>query len=133
VEQNRRSIYIHVKRSLVVPLLAEFDICDTDGSCAVRFSTTQPTQALAMLNGDFARGQAAALSGRIKSEVPNDVQGQVRRALRLALAGPVDAGKVERGMQFMAALQSKHGVSAEQALDYFCLMVLNLNEFVYLD
>ncbi len=86
-----------------------------------------------MLNGDFARGQASALASRIRSEVPNDTQGQVRRALRLALAGPVDAGKVDRGMQFMDALQAKHGVTAEQALDYFCLMVLNLNEFVYLD
>jgi hypothetical protein len=24
-------------------------------------------------------------------------------------------------------------VTADKALDYFCLMVLNLNEFVYLD
>ena len=60
-EQNRRSIYIHIKRSLVLPILAEFDVCDTDSSCAVRFATTQPTQALAMLNGDFAHEQAAAL------------------------------------------------------------------------
>ena len=60
-EQNRRSIYIHVKRSLVLPILAEFDVCDTDSSCAVRFSTTQPTQALAMLNGDFAHATSGGL------------------------------------------------------------------------
>ena len=31
------------------------------------------------------------------------------------------------------SLQKKNGATAEQAMDYFCLMVLNLNEFVYLD
>ena len=101
-EQNRRSIYIHVKRSLVVPLLAEFDICDTDGSCAVRFSTTQPTQALAMLNGDFARGRPRRWPAASDAKCPTTPQGQVRRALRLALAGPVDATKVDRGLQFIA-------------------------------
>jgi mono/diheme cytochrome c family protein len=132
-EQNRRSIYIHVKRSLVLPILAEFDVCDSDGSCAVRFSTTQPTQALAMLNGEFAHAQAAALANRVRREVPDDLAGQVARALRLALSGPADSRHVDRGLRLVARLQSQHGVTADKALDYFCLMVLNLNEFVYLD
>ncbi len=50
-EQARRSVYIHVKRSLLVPILESFDVAETDRSTPVRFSTTQPTQALAMLNG----------------------------------------------------------------------------------
>ncbi len=132
-EQNRRSIYIHVKRSLVVPLLAEFDVCDTDSSCAVRFSTTQPTQALAMLNGDFAHQQAAALASRLRREFPDNVDEQVRRALRLGLSGPADSREVERGLQLIKSLETQHGVTAEKALEHFCLMVLNLNEFVYLD
>src|SRR5205814_456914 len=56
-EQARRSVYIHVKRSLITPLLADFDFADTDSSCAARFATTQPTQALGMLNGEFLHAQ----------------------------------------------------------------------------
>ncbi|NCY03136.1 MAG: DUF1553 domain-containing protein, partial [Planctomycetia bacterium] len=41
-EQARRSIYAHVKRSLLTPILADFDLADTDTSCPVRFTTTQP-------------------------------------------------------------------------------------------
>jgi hypothetical protein len=132
-EQNRRSIYIHVKRSLVLPILAEFDVCDTDGSCAVRFSTTQPTQALAMLNGEFAHQQAAALAARVRREAAGDVEPQIARALRLALSSPVDSRHVERGQRLITRLQSQHGLSAEKSFELFCLMVLNLNEFVYLD
>jgi len=132
-EQCRRSIYIHAKRSLVVPLLAEFDVCDTDSSCAVRFSTTQPTQALAMLNGDFAHQQAAALAKRIKSEAPGNLEGQIQRALRLALARSADPREVDRGLTLIKSLQTEHGLSADKSLELFCLTVLNLNELVYLE
>jgi hypothetical protein len=132
-EQSRRSIYIFAKRSLVVPLLAEFDLGDSDSSCAVRFATTQPTQALAMLNGDFAHQQAAALAARLKREVPDDTPGQVRRALRLTLAGPADPRLADRGLQLIQKLQAEYNVPADKALELFCLMVLNLNEFIYLD
>ncbi|MBW3599590.1 MAG: PSD1 and planctomycete cytochrome C domain-containing protein, partial [Planctomycetes bacterium] len=52
-EQARRSIYIHVKRSLIPPSLANFDFPETDRTCEARFNTTIPQQALGMLNGDF--------------------------------------------------------------------------------
>ncbi|HEY2841636.1 MAG TPA: PSD1 and planctomycete cytochrome C domain-containing protein [Pirellulales bacterium] len=132
-ERARRSVYIFSKRSLVVPLLAEFDVSDTDSSCAVRFATTQPTQALAMLNGDFAHEQAAALAARLRREAPNDLPRQVRRALRLTLSAPVEPRKVEQGLLLIDTLQTKHGLSADNALQDFCLMALNLNEFIYLD
>ena len=59
-EQARRSVYIHVKRSLLTPLLTAFDFPDVDASCEARFMTTQPGQALAMLNGEFAQRAGAA-------------------------------------------------------------------------
>jgi len=45
-EAARRSVYIFVKRSLVDPLIANFDGADTDFTCPVRFVTTLPTQCL---------------------------------------------------------------------------------------
>ncbi len=95
-EQARRSIYIHVKRSLITPLLADFDFAETDSSCAARFATTQPTQALGMLNGAFVNVQAAELARRLRREVPDDPPAQVRRALQLALSRPPDEASVRR-------------------------------------
>jgi hypothetical protein len=132
-EQNRRSVYVHVKRSLILPILSEFDFCDTDSSCAVRFATTQPTQALGMLNGEFAGAQAQALAERLRREAGGDREAQVRRALRLALGRPADAKSVERGVRLIESLVSRGGLSEEASLKLFCLTVLNLNEFAYLD
>jgi hypothetical protein len=132
-EQARRSIYIHVKRSLITPLLADFDYADTDSSCAARFATTQPTQALGMLNGDFLNAEATILSDRVKREAGNTPEQQVRLALRLTLGREPDAPSVERGLELLKSLAEKYKLEPDRILKYYCLLVYNLNEFVYLD
>jgi hypothetical protein len=132
-ERNRRSIYIHIKRSLQVPILAAFDAADTDFTCPVRFATTQPTQALSLLNSDFLNDEAETFANFVRRQAGNDPAAQVAVALkRAAQREPTDA-EVERGVQLMQALRGKDGLSAEAALKYFCVVALNLNEFVYLD
>lgn len=132
-EQARRSVYIHVKRSLITPLLSDFDFADTDTSCAARFATTQPTQALGMLNGEFLNSQAAVLASRLKREAGDDPEKQVRLALGLAFDREPDSATVARGVKFLKTYQMKHKLSPDQALKYYCLLVYNLNEFVYVD
>jgi hypothetical protein len=132
-EQARRSVYIHVKRSLITPLLSSFDFPETDASCEARFVTTQPTQALAMLNGKFAHDRAAELAERLRREARANVQEQVRLALRLALCRPADEENVQRGLKLIEALKTGHKLSSDRALELYCLMVFNLNEFIYLD
>ncbi len=82
-EQARRSIYIHVKRSLITPILESFDLAETDRSTPARFSTVQPTQALGMLNSDFLNRQAEVLAARLREEAGDDLHKQVRLALSL--------------------------------------------------
>jgi hypothetical protein len=132
-EQNRRSIYIHVKRSLLTPILESFDLAETDRTTPVRFTTTQPTQALGMLNGDFLNQQAALLARRLKAEAGDDVTKQVRLALRLVTQRQPSDSEIQRGVGLMETLQRRDKASPELALKYFCLMALSLNEFVYLD
>lgn len=132
-EQARRSIYIHVKRSLLYPLLESFDLAEPDRSTPVRFSTTQPTQALGMLNGDFLNKQAGIFAERLRREAGDDTRAQVQLALALATSRPPSDDDIRRGVDLIQALQSEDGASREVALRYFCLVVLNLNEFMYVD
>ncbi len=132
-EQSRRSVYVHVKRSLVLPILSDFDVADSDTSCAARFTTTQPTQALGMLNGEFLNEQAVQFAKRLRKEAGGDVTQQVSLAYRLALNREPDEAMLRRGLLLIEAMRTKHDLSAEKALEKFCLMTLNLNEFVYLD
>lgn len=132
-DRARRSVYVHMKRSLMLPILADFDIADSDTSCAARFTTTQPTQALAMLNGHFLNEQAIRFSNRLRQEAPDDTRQQVALGYRLALNRSPDEELVDRGLALIGGLKSRHGLTAEKALEQFCLMTLNLNEFIYLD
>ncbi len=129
----RRSVYVFVKRSLPLPMLSDFDSPDTDSTCAARFATTQPTQALGMLNGKFLNDQAVILAQRVQKEAPNDLTAQIQRAYFLTTGHQPDDAAVNRGKQLIEAMQQKHNVTAERALTLFCLMTLNLNEFAYLD
>jgi hypothetical protein len=125
-EASRRSVYVHVKRSLLLPILNQHDLAETDGTCPVRYVTTVPTQALGMLNGDFANEQAAALAERLERECPNDVAGQVRRAIRLTTGRVASDEEVAKDVAFIESLP-------KDGLRQYCLLALNVNEFLYLD
>ena len=132
-EANRRSVYVKVKRSLLVPILNQYDQADTDSSCPVRFSTTVPTQSLTMLNGKFINDQALAFANRMRWEGGVTVEDRVRFGLRLVLCREPEPVEMQQALTFMQELQQHEGVSAEVALDRFALLALNLNEFIFLD
>ena len=136
-EQARRSIYIHVKRSLLTPLLADFDLADTDTSCPVRFVTTQPTQALGMMNGEFVQQQARVFAERVTQEAGGpdaaDVRACVQRAIEIALVREATDDEISRGLALIDKLETTEGISPGRALELYCLLLLNLNEFAYLD
>lgn len=142
-EQARRSIYAKVKRSLLVPLLADYDAADTDTSCPVRFVTTQPTQALGMMNGSFLHAQARVFADRVRDEVRarrtesvpagNEAAALVRRAIEIALVRPATDKEVTDGAALIDQLEDADGVSPSRAFELYCLMLLNLNEFAYID
>ena len=132
-DQVRRSVYIHVKRSLLTPILLGFDLAEPDRSTPVRFATTQPTQALGMLNSSFVREQAGRLARRLREEAPGDTRAQVSRALALVTGRPATEADLGRGLRLIGSLSGQDGLDPQAALEAFCLLALNLNEFVYLD
>jgi hypothetical protein len=69
----------------------------------------------------------------VRREAGDDPARQVGLALNLATARPAGAAEVKRGVKLIAALRTRDGASADEALRCFCLLVLNMNEFVYLD
>lgn len=131
-EQARRSVYIKVKRSLPVPSLANFDSADVDATCPVRFATTQPTQALHMMNSQFVNDQARVFAQFATKNGGATPESRVKFVLWRTLQRPPTADEIQKGVQLMGNLEAR-GKTPEQALDLFCLVALNLNEFIYLD
>lgn len=131
-QRNRRSLYIHSKRSLIPPLLASFDFADTDATCPVRFTTTQPTQALAMLNSPFIERQAQHFAESL-SRQSTGVSGQVRTVLWRILQHEPTTAEIRQGTRLIESLQRQDRMSARDALKAFCLVALNLNAFIFID
>jgi mono/diheme cytochrome c family protein len=132
-DQARRSVYVHVKRSLITPLLASFDFPEPDTSCEARFTTTQPGQSFALLNSKFANDEAAEFAKRLKREAGDDTAAQIKLAYRLVTGREAKESDLARAREFIGKLQSKHQLSSDAAMQQFGLFMLNLNEFVYLD
>jgi hypothetical protein len=132
-EASRRTVYVNVKRSLQVPVLVAHDQADTDNSCPVRYTTTVPTQALGLLNGEFSNESAAAFAARLEKECPNDLKAQVARGIRLTTGREPGADEVAKDAAFVKAMKEKFKLDDTTALTRYCLLLLNANEFVYLD
>ncbi len=143
-EQSRRSVYIFAKRSLAVPELELLDAPDTTGSCDRRMVSTTGPQALTFLNGLFIHQQANAFASRLIDEAGPDESKQVRRAFALALGRAPRPDELLAALEFLAKQRSLIEVESAsrmrkpesldarcKALAAFCLVVLNMNEFVY--
>jgi len=132
-DEVRRTVYVKVKRSMVPPQLADLDVADTDTTCPVRFATTVPTQALGFLNSKFMNDQAKVFAERLRKEAGEDRKARVRLGLELALARPAKERELKYSHEFFNAMRDKHGLNEEEALDRFALLILNLNEFIFID
>jgi hypothetical protein len=125
-EPLRRSVYLFSKRTFRMPFLETFDMPDNSLSCARREATTVAPQALALLNNKYILGQARVFAERLKHDFGNEPKAWIDHAWEIAL-GRRPAEEEER-----KALEMFRNSSPEE-LSRFCLMVFNLNEFLYVD
>ncbi len=150
-DQNRRSIYIFVRRNARYPMLESFDMPDTHEACARRNTTTSAPQALALLNSLHTVEWAKGFAGRVVERAGADAAKQVDEAYRLAYSRRPDAWEKDTALTFFdrqsqiiaeraaagktvsAPERLPSGMSREQgaALVDFCHALLNSNEFVY--
>jgi hypothetical protein len=131
-EQNRRSIYIFVKRSLVPPILDVFDCPTTTVPIGTRAVTTVAPQALMLLNDAFVRKQASILADRLKNESGPDLTNQIKRGFSIVLQRPPSAMELQLATDYIRD-QLNSPESAPLAMTNFCLALMNLNEVIYVD
>jgi hypothetical protein len=122
-EANRRSVYIFVRRNTRYPMLQAFDMPDTHESCARRNVTVSSTQALEMLNSEVVMGWARTLSKRVRNDAGLDERGQVE---------PPSADEAAGALEFLKKQAAVAG-DGEAAFTDFCHMLINSNEFVYVN
>jgi hypothetical protein len=121
--QYCRSLFLVQKRNTRVPLLESFDLPDNSTTCARREVSTVAPQALMMLNSPLAVEAARAFATRIKQGAGENPARQVRLAFELALQRRPDESELAACKRLLT----------EHSLTDVCRVLLNLNEFVYVD
>ncbi|WDE95334.1 DUF1549 domain-containing protein [Lentisphaera profundi] len=130
--QYRRSVYTFTKRSLILPVIESFDGATTDSSCAVRFQTTTPTQSLSMINSDFINQAADDFHQRLKKDAGDSEIKKIQLAWQLITSSQATPDEIKIAQDFISTFTKDNG-NNDKAWQQFCLIMLNLNEFIYLD
>ena len=151
LEARRRSVYVFVKRSLLVPELELLDFPDTTASCEQRVVSTVAPQALTFMNGLFIHEQAASMAARLEYGIERTLEEQISKAFQLTLCRLPSDHEIEQSLAFIALQtkqlreeRSKESDSHEKddkttriaethrgAMKAFCLVLMNTDEFVF--
>lgn len=157
----RRTIYVFQRRSLPLPIVEAFDGPDMTNTCPRRSTTTIAPQALAMFNGEFTRTEAGYFAERVSKEAGTDTIKQVQTAYEIALIRRPTPAQQKFALEFISKQTQLHlldgtgnssnksGVknvaseaapsvdtlkkARQSALTDLCHVLINTNEFLYLD
>ena len=146
-QRSRRSVYIYAKRTLGVPIMEAFDTPVPDRPEPARQTTTIASQALILLNSRFVDEQAAVFAQRLMKESDGTDESLCRAAFRTALARDPTPDEVQELTAFLersaaADIETGSGDAGARvdaadtrraAVTQLARLVLNLNEFVYVD
>jgi len=155
-QNNRRSVYIFVRRNLRYPMLQEFDSPNTFEVWHTRKNTVTAPQALDILNNDVILEWSRAFAGRVLSDSAHSAEPweQVDRAYKLAYGRPAAAEELKTATAFwdqQTAIMAKRltgsgqkppmptktaeGMDAARAAAFvdLCHMLFASNEFLYIN
>ncbi len=121
-DSHRRAVYRFIVRSQQQPFMTTLDCADPSMQVDRRNETVTAPQALALLNNPFMVAMSVHFAERAAA-VGDTPEEQVSAAFRLALSR--DPTSEER--RELAAYAAEHG------LPNACRLILNLNEFVFVD
>ena len=118
----RRSIYRFTVRSQTQPWMTSLDCADPSMRVDKRNESISPLQALALLNNGFVLTQAQHLATRVQQE-RWDLPAQVERAHALTFGRGPDPATLTKLVAF----------ARTEGLPALCRLLLNLNEFTFID
>lgn len=121
-QSHRRSIYRFIVRSQPQPFMTVLDCADPSMRVDKRNESLSPLQALSMMNNGLTVAMARHFAERVSGEV-SAVETQVQRAFALA------TGRSPSPQELTALVT----YTTQEGLENTCRVILNLNEFSFVD
>ncbi len=128
----RRSVYIYVKRQLLMPMLELFDAPTTTDSCPERIHSVLPTQALVLMNDEFVEDHAALLAQHAWESARGDFSTAIRILHERTLSKPPTAPRLAQSLAFLQT-QTSAGANPVDALADLAHVLFNSSEFLSLE
>ena len=121
-QTHRRSIYRFIVRSQPQPFMSALDCADPSISVDKRNESTSPLQALALSNNPLVVTMARRFAQRIEAFGTDEVS-RINAAFREALGRDATSQETEALVPFVR----------EHGLANLCRLIMNLNEFAFVD
>ncbi len=122
-EQSVRSLYLIQKRTIRIPWMETFDLPENAVSCGRRESSLVAPQSLAMMNGSLSLQASKRIADEIAEEPHWHEQQKIEEVFRRILS---------RGPR-QQELASCRLFLDSRSLVELCLVLLNTNEFAFID
>ena len=133
---SRRSVYAFIDRQNLPGTFRSFDFASPDTTCARRFTTTVPQQALFMMNSPFEIAQVRALLRRPDIAPEKDDRQRISDLYRLLFGRLPSSDEMALGVAYVAGEQASHAEKRESGLspwEKYVQVLLESNEFVFVD
>ena len=138
--QWRRSLYILSRRNYHLPIFGVFDTPAMTTNCTSRNQSTVVLQSLTMLNDEFVQRLAALFAERVIQSTSPSIDDRIGMAFKISLS----RRPTERERQWSSELlvdQAENQKAAgtppddidRKAFENLCHMLLNTNNFLYLE
>ncbi len=125
----RRTIYGRIDRRDLEPVLQMYDFPDPGSHSPVREKTITPLQQLFVLNGEFFRRQAEALTARLYREAPENEESRIGLAYKLLYGRPVTKDEIAMARSFLAGEEA----SDLENWQRYAQALFGSNEFLFVD
>jgi|688.fasta_scaffold50173_3 hypothetical protein len=130
--QQRRSIYLTIRRNALSPFLEAFDSPRPFTTLGKRDATNVPGQSLALLNDPFVIEQADRWATKLL-EIPESDEDRTRRMFQQALARPPHPHELTAVRGYLTDLSREHGPDQQHRIwRDLAQSIFNLKEFIYL-
>tara|TARA_B100002019_G_C21214966_1_gene571503 strand:- start:541 stop:1341 length:801 start_codon:yes stop_codon:yes gene_type:complete len=134
-DQLRRSVYMISKRHLLIPFMKAFDFPSSEKPCGNRNRTTVVSQSLAMLNNQFIHSRSSNLA-RVLIQEHGEDEDAIFNAWKQIFSREPKPHELEASLKHYHKQQSyfsEKDNSRLLALSSVCHVLINSNEFLYID
>lgn len=134
-DQLRRSIYMISKRHLLIPFMKAFDFPSSEKPCGNRNRTTVVSQSLAMLNNQFIHLRSSNLARALIHDHGGDEEA-IFNAWKQIFSREPRPHELKASLQHYHKQQSHFSEKDNSrllALSSVCHVLINSNEFLYID